>query len=314
MISKGLRSLAAALAWLAAETALANRYNLQEPQSIIAHQIYDLHTLIMWIIVAIFVVVFGVMTYSIVMHRKSVGHKAEQFHENIGVEIVWTIIPVHHPDRHGLARDQDRHRDEGHFQPGHHDQGHRLPVEVGLRLPAGRHQLLQQPFHPARPDRGIGKKGAKKNEHYLLEVDNPVVVPVGKKVRIITTANDVIHSWWVPALGDQAGRHPRLRARHLVQGGQPGHLPRPVRRAVRQGSRLHADRGRSGDARAVRRVGRRAEEENGRCGAGPRQAVDARRAEGPGREGLRRQLRCLPPGRPAWACRARSRRCRAPRS
>ena len=81
------------LAWLAAEAALANRYNLQEPQSIIAHEIYDLHTLIMWIIVGIFVVVFGVMFYSIFMHRKSVGHKAAQFHENTTVEIIWTIIP-----------------------------------------------------------------------------------------------------------------------------------------------------------------------------------------------------------------------------
>jgi len=73
MISKGLRSFAAAGMGLVAEAALANQYNLQEPQSIIAREIYDLHTLIMWIIVGIFVVVFGAMTYAIVMHRKSVG-------------------------------------------------------------------------------------------------------------------------------------------------------------------------------------------------------------------------------------------------
>lgn len=93
MISRGLLLFAAALASLAAGAARANQYNLPEPQSIIAREIYDLHTLIMWIIVGIFVVVFGAMTYAIIRHRKSVGRQARQFHENTTVEIVWTIIP-----------------------------------------------------------------------------------------------------------------------------------------------------------------------------------------------------------------------------
>src|SRR5688572_11777551 len=197
MISKGLRSLAAAFAGLAAESALANRYNLQEPLSIIAHQIYDLHTLIMWIIVAIFVVVFGAMTYSIVVHRKSVGHKAAQFHEHVGVEIAWTIIPFF--------------------------------ILIGMALPATKtiiamkdtssaditikatgyqwkwgYDYLQEGisfYSNLSTPRDQIENRAPKGEHYLIEVDNPVVVPVGKKVRIITTANDVIHAWWVPALG-----------------------------------------------------------------------------------------------------------------
>ena len=85
MISKGLRFAAAVAAWFAAGAALANQYNLQPPQSIIAREIYDLHTLIMWIIVGIFVVVFGAMTWAIIYHRKAAGHKAEQFHENTTV-------------------------------------------------------------------------------------------------------------------------------------------------------------------------------------------------------------------------------------
>ncbi|HEX6006820.1 MAG TPA: cytochrome c oxidase subunit II transmembrane domain-containing protein, partial [Burkholderiales bacterium] len=88
-----LARLFAGVTALLAETARAAQYNLQPPQSIIAREIYDLHTLIMWIILLIFVVVFGAMTYAIVKHRKAVGHKAEQFHENTTVEIVWTIIP-----------------------------------------------------------------------------------------------------------------------------------------------------------------------------------------------------------------------------
>jgi cytochrome c oxidase subunit 2 len=197
MISKGLRWSAAASAWLAAGTALANQYNLQPPQSIIAREIYDLHTLIMWIIFGIFVVVFGAMTYSIVKHRKSVGHKAEQFHENTTVEIIWTVIP--------------------------------FVILIGMALPATRtvismkdtssaditikatgyqwkwgYDYLQEGisfYSTLSTPRDQIENRAPKGEHYLIEVDNPVVVPVGKKVRIITTANDVIHAWWVPALG-----------------------------------------------------------------------------------------------------------------
>jgi len=197
MISKGLRSFAAAGMGLVAEAALANQYNLQEPQSIIAREIYDLHTLIMWIIVGIFVVVFGAMTYAIVMHRKSVGHKAAQFHEHVGIEIAWTIIPFF--------------------------------ILIGMALPATKtiismkdtssaditikatgyqwkwgYDYLQEGIgfysNLSTPREQIENK-APKGEHYLIEVDNPVVVPVGKKIRIITTANDVIHAWWVPALG-----------------------------------------------------------------------------------------------------------------
>ncbi|MBI3044770.1 MAG: cytochrome c oxidase subunit II [Betaproteobacteria bacterium] len=201
MISKGLGLFAAAAAGLAADSALANRYNLQEPQSIIAHQIYDLHTLIMWIIVGIFVVVFGTMTWAIVKHRKSVGHQAEQFHENTTVEIIWTIIPffiligmalpatktviamkdTSSPDITIKATGYQWKWGYDYLQEG---------ISFYSNLSTPRDQIDE-----------YGKKGAKKNEHYLIEVDNPVVVPVGKKVRIIATAADVIHAWWVPALG-----------------------------------------------------------------------------------------------------------------
>jgi len=93
MISKRFRLFAAAAMGLAAGAAAANRVNLPEPQTIIAREIYDLHTLILWIVVGTFVVVFGAMTYAIIRHRKSAGREAQQFHENTTVEIVWTIIP-----------------------------------------------------------------------------------------------------------------------------------------------------------------------------------------------------------------------------
>ena len=92
MISNWARSFVVAAA-LAPAPASAERYNLQTPQTVIAHEIYDLHTLILAICGVIFVVVFGAMIYSIIKHRQAAGHNAEQFHENVMVEIAWTIVP-----------------------------------------------------------------------------------------------------------------------------------------------------------------------------------------------------------------------------
>ena len=201
MISNGLRPLAAAAGWLATGTALANQYNLQEPQSIIAREIYDLHTLIMWIIVVIFVVVFGAMTWSIIKHRKAAGHKAEQFHENTTVEIVWTIIPffillgmAYPATKTVLAMKDTSSPDITIKATGFQWKWGYNYLQEGISF----YSTLATP----RDQIDGGNDAARSaNPNYLLEVDNPVVVPVGKKVRIITTANDVIHAWWVPALG-----------------------------------------------------------------------------------------------------------------
>jgi cytochrome c oxidase subunit 2 len=151
----------------------------------------------MWIIVVIFVVVFGAMTWAILKHRKSVGHKAEQFHENTTVEIIWTIIPffiligMAWPATKTIIAMKDT-------------SGADITIKAtGYQWKWG-YDYLQEgiSFYSslATPREQI-EGSAPKGEHYLLEVDNAVVVPVGKKVRIITTANDVIHAWWVPALG-----------------------------------------------------------------------------------------------------------------
>jgi cytochrome c oxidase subunit 2 len=177
--------------------ACANQYNLVPPQTIIAREIYDLHTLIMWIIVVIFVVVFGMMAFAIVKHRKSVGHKAEQFHENTTVEIIWTVVPfiiligMAYPATKTIISMKDT-------------SGADLTIKAtGYQWKWG-YDYLQDGIsfysNLATPRDQIEGR-APKGEHYLLEVDNPVVVPIGKKVRIIITANDVIHAWWVPALG-----------------------------------------------------------------------------------------------------------------
>jgi len=201
MISKWLRWPAGAAALLAAGTAAANRYNLQPPESEIARQIYDLHTLIMWIIVAIFIVVFGAMTYAIINHRKSVGHQAEQFHENTTVEVVWTVIPfviligmALPATKTVIAMKDTSQADITIKATGYQWKWGYDYLQEGISF----YSALATPRDQIED---YEHKGTNKNPNYLLEVDNPVVVPVGKKVRIITTANDVIHAWWVPALG-----------------------------------------------------------------------------------------------------------------
>ncbi|MGZ8264278.1 MAG: cytochrome c oxidase subunit II [Burkholderiales bacterium] len=203
MTSKLASFIAAAAALPGAALAAAgpSQYNLQPPQSTIAEQIYDLHTLIMWIIFGIFVLVFGVMAVAIVKHRKAVGHKAEQFHENTTVEIIWTVIPflilvgMAYPATKTVIAMKDTSNPD-------------ITIKAtGYQWKWG-YDYLQEGISfysnlgtPRDQIDGHNNEARKNNANYLLEVDNPVVVPVGKKVRIITTANDVIHSWWVPALG-----------------------------------------------------------------------------------------------------------------
>jgi len=181
-------------------TAIANgeaKFTFQTPQTLVAHQIYDLHAVVLGICVAIAAGVFACMFYAILRHRRSVGHQAKQFSDNRALTILWTAIP--------------------------------LLIVVGLAFPATRTVFAMK--DTSSPDMTIKVTGyqwkwrydylgdnvsfysdlstprdqienqAQKGENYLLEVDNSLVVPVNKKVRILVTANDVIHSWWVPAFG-----------------------------------------------------------------------------------------------------------------
>ena len=199
MKARAARYAAASLpALLTATPALALReYNLQDPVTPIAEQIFDLHTYIMWICVVIFIGVFSVMFYSIFAHRKSKGHQAAQFHENTVVEVVWTIIPflillfMAFPATKTVLAMKDATAPD-------------MTVKVtGYQWKWG-YQYLDDGFGfysnlktPYAQIYGQEPKG----EHYLLEVDNPLVVPAGKKVRVLITADDVIHSWSVPAFG-----------------------------------------------------------------------------------------------------------------
>lgn len=198
--SKLVSILAGLAASAASGAAHAIAWYFQTPASKMAQDIDTLHQVIMWIIVVIFVGVFGFMFYAIYAHRKSVGHKAAQFHENTTVEMLWTVIPamilvvIAWPATKVVIAQKDTSAPD-------------LTIKVtgyqwkwGYDYLRGEGEGINFVSTLATPREQI-EGTAPKGEHYLLEVDQELVVPVGKKVRVITTAADVVHSWWIPAFG-----------------------------------------------------------------------------------------------------------------
>jgi cytochrome c oxidase subunit II len=201
------RCLATAFAASWAQGAMAGALNLQEPTTPIATQIYSLHTYIMIVCVVIFVLVFGVMFYSIFKHRKSVGHKAAQFHESTTVELIWTLIPflilmgLALPATKTVLAMKDTSNSDITIKAVGYQWKWGYEYIRGEGSLAGVSDGIKFYSNLSTPMDQIYDKSVTKSDHYLLEVDNPLVVPVGKKVRILTTANDVIHAFWVPSFG-----------------------------------------------------------------------------------------------------------------
>lgn len=198
----------------AAEYAL----NFQQPASSIAHQVFELHNLITIIVFVIMALVAGVMFWSIAFHRKSTGRKAATFHDNTKLEVLWTVVPfiilvgMAIPSTSALLHMDDT-------------------SDSDMTLKITGYQWKWEYEYPAEgikfmsalatPRDQINNK-ADKGEHYLLEVDNNVVLPVGKKVRLLVTANDVLHSWWVPALATKKDAIPGFINELWVKIDEPG--------------------------------------------------------------------------------------------
>lgn len=176
--------------------------NMTKGVTPISNEVYDLHMLVMWIVTIIGVLVFGAMFYSIFHHRKSKGAIAAQFHHSTALEIIWTIIPIiilvliAIPATKTLVAMEKTENAEitlkatGYQWKWKYDyMGEDVSFFSSL-APASR----------ASVDK-TSDDGPEDVENYLLDVDNAVVLPVNKKIRILTTAADVIHAWWVPALG-----------------------------------------------------------------------------------------------------------------
>jgi cytochrome c oxidase subunit II len=176
--------------------------NLTPGHTKLSHDVHDLHMLILWICVAVGVVVFGVMFYSIYHHRKSKGHEAKQFHENTTVEIIWTIIPAVvlismaiPATKTMLEMDDVKASDMTIKVTGWQWKWEYDYLDSGIRF----FSVLDAASDKAR--KLNSNIDAHSVEHYLLRVDEPLVVPTKKKIRFVFTAAEVLHSWWVPDLG-----------------------------------------------------------------------------------------------------------------
>ncbi len=180
------------------------QYNLAEPVTEIARQIYDLHTLMLVICLVIFVAVFGVMFYSIYAHRKSKGAKSASFHESVKVEIAWTVVPFLIVIGMALPATKTvvAMKDTSNADLTIKATGYQW--KWGYEYLAGEGEGISFLSTLTTPREQIDDhegQAVARGENYLMEVDNHVVVPVNKKVRVVTTANDVIHAWMIPAFG-----------------------------------------------------------------------------------------------------------------
>jgi cytochrome c oxidase subunit 2 len=177
--------------------------NLHPPITRIAEEQHWLHNFMMILCTVIFIAVFAVMFYSIWKHRKSVGHKPANFHESVTVEVIWTIVPfiivilMALPATKVLVASKDTTNADLTIKTTGYQ------WKWGYDYLKGEGEGISFVSTLDSTHREMSNNGAKGDipDNYLLKVDNPMVVPVGKKVRIITTANDVIHAFAVPAFG-----------------------------------------------------------------------------------------------------------------
>lgn len=208
-LNSAFRVLMAAILALISGTALAVDLNMPVGVTPMSQDVYGLHMYVFWVCVGIGVVVFGMMIISIIWHRKAAGHKAAQFHESTVLEVVWTIIP--------------------------------FIILIALAIPAAK--ILVKMTNTSDPDMSIridgyqwkwqydylqdgfsyfsnlaadsnaasqldSKINPESDPNYLRDVDHPMVVPIGRKIRLLITANDVIHSWYVPDFAEKVDAIP----------------------------------------------------------------------------------------------------------
>lgn len=176
-----------------------NQLDLHAPVTKIASDVQDLHMVMLVICAVIFVAVFGVMFYSIIKHRKSVGHKSANFHESVAVEIAWTVVPLVIVTAMGLMATKTvvAMKDTSNADLTIKTTGYQWKWGYDYLKGEGEGIGFLSTLDVGM--RQMSDSGKAEGNNYLLKVDNPLVVPVNKKIRIITTANDVIHSWMVPA-------------------------------------------------------------------------------------------------------------------
>jgi cytochrome c oxidase subunit II len=176
-----------------------NQFDLHPPASKLAAEIITMHDYMLLVCLVIFIAVFGVMFYSIFKHRRSKGHQAANFHESVAVEIAWTIVPFIIVIGMGFAatRSVVAQKDTSNADLTIKATGYQW--KWGYDYLKGEGEGIGFLSTLDASHREMSDSGKPSGDNYLLKVDNPLVVPVNKKIRVITTANDVIHAWMVPA-------------------------------------------------------------------------------------------------------------------
>ncbi len=221
-----IRKIGAALAALSGMfcgAASASPYNISPGVTEITKEVYGLHMLIFWVCCVIGAVVFGAMIYSIFAHRKSVHPKPADFHESIKVEIAWTVIPfviliaMAIPAAGTLIKMDDT-------------SGSDLTIKITGYQWKWQYEYLDQDVSFFSTLDAASNQARQLNsgidpttvENYLLDVDNELVLPIGKKVRLLLTANDVIHAWWVPEVTGKKDAVPGYINKMWVKIDEPG--------------------------------------------------------------------------------------------
>lgn len=218
-VSKVLAALTG-LVMSQAVMAAADKWQLNMYKGVtpLSNDMYDLHMIAMVICAIIGIVVFGVMIYSLIHHRKSKGYTPATFHDNTRLEIVWSIIPflilvgLAIPATKVLMRMDDTAESD-------------VTIKVVGYQWKWQYQYLDQGIsyfsNLSTPYEQIQNK-QKKGQWYLLEVDKPLVLPVNKKIRFLVTSNDVIHSWWVPEIGIKRDAMPGFMHEAWARIEKPG--------------------------------------------------------------------------------------------
>ena len=198
--------------------AQTEKYNMTRGATDISHQVYNLHMTIFYICCVIGVIVFALMFWSIVHHRKSKGAKADQFHGSLKIELLWTAIPVvilvvmAIPASKTLIAMEDASKaDITILVTGSQWKWHYKYMEY----PIDYYSML------ATPREQIDNL-SEKTELYLREVDRPLVLPTGKKIRFLVTSDDVIHAWWVPAFAIKKDANPGFINEAWTKVDKPG--------------------------------------------------------------------------------------------
>ncbi len=204
--------------WGSSDTAFAAALDMREGVTDMSQRIQALHHLSLWVCVVMGVLVFGAMAYSIFAHRRSRHPQPADFHESTRVEVLWTVIPIvilvfmAIPATTTLIDIEDNSDAD-------------LTVLITASQWKWHYQYLEADIGyysnlatPAEQINNLEPKG----EHYLLEVDNPLVLPTNKKVRFLMTSNDVIHSWWVPDFAVKQDAIPGFINEAWTRVGEPG--------------------------------------------------------------------------------------------